>query len=495
MYAVKLSETRRTQGLGPALREVLASRDSLEPTVRLLVAPGSLRRLRGHLVTCLPLLALFLALVGAFVWERSGSPALAAAATLLLPCFAYVYDPVSGPSDYWRESAATWLLGSAVACWLWSDDLRRRGWGTACGALLAALVLTRAVAGVYGALLMIPLVAPVLPVVVGASADAARRARLLRLSAIAAAGAVVTVLLAGAKLYVYYAVTGWSYGSGREVMAYLAAQAADRLGLGPLALVAALAAAWLAGAERLPGRFWADAAWLLAGLPIIVAATGGLYHGTFALVTPLLVLLGASALAAARPARRTVALGLVVLTITTAGVQVVRSRRLARATAAGAADTRRFYQELTQAVLARDPRARYGQLFDAGDTVFINTAFFDRGFWPTGSVSFHTIIDTYYRRHFPGDGAEGAARRNLDALNARVGTLAIAFCTPDDVARNLPTQPFARAAGAAASTALRDDLRWRALRRFDAPVGCVLLYERAPRALTPDEKWSAVSGP
>jgi hypothetical protein len=73
MYAVKLSETRRTQGLGPALREVLASRDSLEPTIRLLVAPGSLRRLRGHLVTCLPLLAAFLTLVTVFVWERSGS--------------------------------------------------------------------------------------------------------------------------------------------------------------------------------------------------------------------------------------------------------------------------------------------------------------------------------------------------------------------------------------------------------------------------------------
>jgi hypothetical protein len=31
-----------------------------------------------------------------------------------------------GPSDYWRESAATWIFGAAVACWLASDDLRRR---------------------------------------------------------------------------------------------------------------------------------------------------------------------------------------------------------------------------------------------------------------------------------------------------------------------------------------------------------------------------------
>ena len=31
MYAVKLSETRRTAGLSAALREVLATRDSLEP--------------------------------------------------------------------------------------------------------------------------------------------------------------------------------------------------------------------------------------------------------------------------------------------------------------------------------------------------------------------------------------------------------------------------------------------------------------------------------
>ena len=63
MYAVKLAETRRPDGLGAALGEVLATRDSLEPTVRLLVAPTSLRLLRGHLVTSAPLLALFLTLV------------------------------------------------------------------------------------------------------------------------------------------------------------------------------------------------------------------------------------------------------------------------------------------------------------------------------------------------------------------------------------------------------------------------------------------------
>lgn len=497
MYAVKLSETRRTEGLGPALREVLASRDSLEPTIRLLAAPDSLRRLRGHLVTCLPLLALFLALVGAFVWERSGSPLLAAAATLLLPCFAYVYDPVAGPSDYWRESAASWLLGSAVACWLASDDLRRRGWGTACGALLAALVLTRAVAGVYGAVVMLPLVARVLPHVVGASADPERRARLLRLVVLAAAGALLTVLLAGSKLYVYYAVTAWSYGGYRDVLAYLAALAPDRLGLGPLVLAMAVAAAWWLGPRRLPGRFWAEAAWLLAGLPLAVVASGGLYHGTFALLTPLLVLLGSCALATVRQARATVALGVVAVTIAAAALQFVQSRQLARRTASAASASRRFYQELTEAMLGRDPGARYGLLFDAVDTIFVNAAFFDRGFWPTGSVSFHTVVDSYYRRHFPGDDARLAARRNLDALNARVGTLAAAFCTPDDVARSLPTQPFSREAGAAASAALRADPRWRVLRRFDAPVGCVLLYERVAVALAPAEKWAALpfSGP
>ncbi len=67
MYAVRLAETRRSDGLGAALGEVLATRDSLEPTVRLLVAPASLRLLRGHLVTSVPLLALFLTLVAGLV--------------------------------------------------------------------------------------------------------------------------------------------------------------------------------------------------------------------------------------------------------------------------------------------------------------------------------------------------------------------------------------------------------------------------------------------
>lgn len=495
MYAVKLSETRRTQGLGAALREVLASRDSLEPTVRLLLAPGSLRRLRGHLVTCLPLMAGFLTLVAAFVWDRSGSAALAAAATLLLPCFAYVYDPVAGPSDYWRESAAAWLFGAAVLCWLSSDELRRRGWGAACGALLAALVQTRTVAAVYAVPILAPFVARTLPQVLGRSGDRVRRARLLRLLGMAAAGALATALLVGRKLYVHYAVTGWDYADAGDVLSFLAPQLGPRLGLGLVAVAAAVAAAWILRRPPLPTRFWADALWLAVGLPLIVAALGGFYHGTFALTSVLLVLVGACALAAVPAGRRRVAWALVASTVVVAALQYRASRSQALATAHAVSAVRRFYQELAELLVGQDPDARYGLLFDAGETIFVNTAFFDRGIWPRGSVSFHTVVDTYYRRHFPGADAEGAARRNLDALNARDGTLAAAFCTPDDAARNLPAQPFARAAGAAAAASLRADPRWRARRRFDAPVGCVLLYERAPRALTPGEKWAAVSGP
>ncbi|MET0552797.1 MAG: hypothetical protein ABW221_07160 [Vicinamibacteria bacterium] len=495
MYAVKLSETRRTAGLGAALREVLATRDSLEPTVRLLVAPASLHWLRGHLVSCVPLLALFLTLVAGLVWERSGSPLLAAVATLLLPCFAYVHDPVGGFADYWRESSATWLLGSAVACWFGSDDLRRRGWGTACGALLAALVLTRTVAGIYGALVLAPLVARVLPHVLGARADAVRRGRLLRLAALAAAGAAVTALLVGGKLYVYYLVTGWSYGASRDVLAYVGPQVPSRAGLGLLVVAAAVAVARILRREELPGRFWFDAAWLVAAIPLVVAVTGALYHGTFALATPLCVLAGALALAALRGTRPAVALGLLAIAVAASAAELALVRRHARAVAAEAAPTRRFYQDLTGSLLGRDPAVRYGLLFDAVDTIFVNTAFFDHGVWPTGTVSYHTVMDTYYRQHFPGLDAPGAARRNLEAVNSRVGTRAAAFCTPADVARNLPAQPFAREAGTLASAFLRADPRWKALRRFDAPVGCVMLYERVASDLTAAEKWAAVADP
>lgn len=495
MYAVKLSETRRTQGLGAALREVLASRDSLEPTVRLLVAPGSLRRLRGHLVTCLPLLAAFLTLVAGYVWERSGSAPLALAATLLLPCFAYVHDPIVGPSDYWRESAAAWLFGSAIACWLSSDDLRRRGWGAACGAFLAALVLARTVVGVYAVLVLAPLVARVLPQVLGPTADRVRRGRLVRMLGLAASGALLTALLVGRKLYIYYAVTGWSYGGAGDVLGFLLPQVGPRLGLGVLAVALSIAVCWTLRRRPPPGRFWGDAAWLASGLPLIVAALGGFYHGTFALTTVLLVLVGACALATVHQPRRAIAGGLAVAAVALAMQQHRDSRRRALETAGSLAATRRFYQELTQGLLGANPAARYGLLFDAGETIFVNTAFFDRGIWPRGSVSFHTVVDTYYRQRFPGQGPQEAARDNLDALNARAGTLAAAFCTPDDVARSLPDQPFSRAAGTAASVALRDDPHWRAVRRLEAPAGCVLIYERSERTLGPGEKWAAVSGP
>ena len=187
---------------------------------------------------------------------------------------------MAGLSDYWRESAATWLLGSAVACWLRSDDLRRRGWGTACGFLLAALVMTRTVAGVYGALLLAPLVVRMLPSVLGRGADAVRRGRLLRMASLAAAGALVTALLVGTKLYVYYAVTGWAYGGRGDVVAYVAPQVPERAGLGLLAVGCAIVASWVLRGTPLPARSWIDGAWLVAGLPLIVIASGTIYHGT-----------------------------------------------------------------------------------------------------------------------------------------------------------------------------------------------------------------------
>ena len=303
---------------------------------------------------------------------------------------------------------------------------------------------------------------------------------------------MLVVLLAAERLYVYYFVTAWDYGSRADVVRFLKAIAPVRLGLGPLAVVAAVVAALVVVRGDLSRRRWVEIGWLAACIKLIVVLSGGLYHGTFALATPLVVLAGASALAAARGARPAVALGLVAVTVAVSAAQISVVRRQARAAAAYGSATRQFYQELTGAVLGPDPSVRYGQLFDAFDTIFINTAFFDRGIWPTGSVSYHTVVDSYYRNHFPGLDAREAAHRNLDALAARAGTLAAAFCTPADVAKSLPAQPFAREAGSVASAALRDDPRWKALRRFDAPMGCVLLYERVERDLPLDEKWAAV---
>lgn len=484
---MKLSETLRRHGLESALRDVLATRDALEPTVRLLVAPDSLRRLRGHLLVAVPLLALFLALLAGVVWERSGSPLLALAATLLVPCFPFVHDPVAGLSDYWRESTATWLLGSAWVCWLQSDGLRRRGWGTGCGALVAALILTRQVAGAYALASLAPCVVQTLPRAFGRAADPAVRARLVRLVLPIAGAAALVVLLAGQKLYTYYVVTAWSYGGAGDVVRYLEALVPERLGIGPLAVAAALAAP----RRHLSRRAWLAVAWLCVSMPLVAVLSGGLYHGTFALATPMLVVAGAWALCAKRGAHPAAAAALVALLAFLGAAQHVRMRRHSLAVAALVQPTRQFYRALTDAVLDGDPSARYGLLFDAVDTLFVNTAFFDRGIWPSGTVSFHSVVDSYYRQHFPGLDARAAGRANLEAL-ARPGTRAAAFCTAADAARSLPAQPFAREAASVASEGLRDGPRWKALRRFDAPVGCVLLYERVETDLAPDEKWATV---
>ncbi len=56
-------------------------------------------------------------------------------------------------------------------------------------------------------------------------------------------------------------------------------------------------------------REWLEIGWLSTCMPLIVVLSGALYHGTFALATPLLVVAGALALGTVRDARPVGALG------------------------------------------------------------------------------------------------------------------------------------------------------------------------------------------
>lgn len=263
-------------------------------------------------------------------------------------------------------------------------------------------------------------------------------------------------------------------------------------GLGPLVVAVAALAAYVVGRARCEGARLVLVWWAVA-LPFASVLLGTLYHSLLKLYAPVLVVVAAVLLARIDPRRASaLAWAIGALAVGCTLVQHARSREQALGYGRGVAPQRVFYLQLAEALLAHDHRQRYGLLFEAWDTHFYNYAFYDRGVAPTGTVAYHTVVDSYYRQEFPGLSAEGIAQENARRLESRVGTMAVGHCEPDTIPDAVGYQPLAREVAVRITRHLRQSPRWRALRRFDSPYGCLYLYEWTSADLPRRKKWRAV---
>ncbi len=124
-----------------------------------LCAPELLAHPLGHLGTSLPMLAIFLGLLGTLSLRRSGSLLMALAAMLGAVAVPHLYDPLRGLGAYWLDLPAGYLIGAGALALLLSEEGRKRWWLAAFAVLIAAAHLSRYVAGAYAFCACAPLLA------------------------------------------------------------------------------------------------------------------------------------------------------------------------------------------------------------------------------------------------------------------------------------------------------------------------------------------------
>lgn len=112
-------------------------------------APELLKKKLGHLATALPMLALFLFLLGMTVWRRTRSFSYAMAIMLLFLMLPGLYELYSGLGTHWLDLPASFLAGAAALCLINSEDATKLKWLAAFALLASLAALSRYVASAF----------------------------------------------------------------------------------------------------------------------------------------------------------------------------------------------------------------------------------------------------------------------------------------------------------------------------------------------------------
>lgn len=125
----------------------------------LLFAPELLAHPMGHLATALPMLFIFLLLLGWTVYRRTAHIPYALACMMLFCAAPILFDPVMGFGAFWLDLPASFLVGAAALCLLNSSGARNLKWLAGFAALAALATLGRYVAAVYTLVACAPVLA------------------------------------------------------------------------------------------------------------------------------------------------------------------------------------------------------------------------------------------------------------------------------------------------------------------------------------------------
>jgi len=124
-----------------------------------LLAPRALIHPLGHLCTTVPMLYVFIALLGATAFRRSGSAVYACCCMMTGCAVPGLYNGTWGLGPFWLDLPAGLLIAAAGLALLNSDGLRRLSWCALAALLISWAALSRYVAGVYGFFVCGPVIA------------------------------------------------------------------------------------------------------------------------------------------------------------------------------------------------------------------------------------------------------------------------------------------------------------------------------------------------
>lgn len=125
------------------------TRHPLRTVPLILLAPQMLADSMGQLATALPMLALFLGLLGWTVYQRTLNILYALASMTLYCALPGLYSVAFGLAPYWLDLHVSFLTGAAALCLLNSRGARSLGWLAAFAILVAASALSRWTAAGY----------------------------------------------------------------------------------------------------------------------------------------------------------------------------------------------------------------------------------------------------------------------------------------------------------------------------------------------------------
>ncbi len=507
--AVNLYKTAETEGVWAALRQRFAVRDGLDQELRLLFAPRTLLSFNGHMVALFPYLATFFFLLIWYVYVRAGSLLLGVAAASFVFTLPVIYDPmVFGISDYDLNPLSTWLWVSAAVAWLLSDRLTRPGWSFLCSFLLGLLVVQRTANAV--------IVAPIfLPIVLWTfyrrlALDGWRRA-LLRIAWFVLPAAVLGGLVAYCQwdaLYQYYFVSGagqyHSYGAARGVFdTYWGIFLSYKYKPTRVALGIALAVCLFGISSWRQWREMLTAAWLVAGVPLVVVGIlVAIHNGFFPLWEPTFVIFLAVAIpwSLSPGAQRLLAAVLLAVGISAAAVQYQWSIEAAKNDSQVYAPTRALYQNLRDIILAQ-PDPHFGLFFGPEkEEIFWNHLYFgggeDKGVDAYPEVTMASRDNDWIAAM--GDiPPEETVNIYMNKLEGFEGALAVIQCDREGVIQvfdpsttHYPDRiPYSQKVALGIYDHLLTSNHWKGTYRIKSPVGDLYVFQYASTEMTAAEKW------